>query len=87
MRTLKKMLLDEAHYKLIAIDLLEQQAIDADLKAIQIIFTGNFDPAWNATFFIINEVIKTVLDFSQVTVTVLWFYFIINSFLINIKSI
>ena len=45
MRTLKKMLLDEAHYKLIAIDLLEQQAIDADLKAIQIIFTGNFDPA------------------------------------------
>ena len=55
------MLLDEVHYKLIAIDLLEQQAIDADLKAIQIIFTGNFDPAWNATFFIINEVIKTVL--------------------------
>ena len=57
-------------YKLIAIDLSKQQALDADPKAIQQIdFTGNLDPDRNTTmFFIIEEVKQTILDFSQGTV-------------------
>ena len=42
------------HYKLIAIDLSQQQALDADLKAIQQInFTGNLARAAGATIFFI----------------------------------
>ena len=42
------------HYKLIAIDLSQQQALDADLKAIQKInFTGNLARAAGATIFFI----------------------------------
>ena len=48
------------YYETIAIDSSEQQALDADSKAIRkIIFTGNLDQAEGATmFFIIKEVKK-----------------------------
>ena len=61
------------HYKMIAIDLSKQQALDADPKAIQEInFTANLDREGNTTmFFIIEETKETVLDFSQGTVKVL----------------
>ena len=59
--------------KMIAIDLSKQQAIDADLKAIQPInFTGSLDlPAGATMFFIIEEVRETIFDFLQGTVQVL----------------
>ena len=61
------------HYKMIAIDLIKQQDLDADPRAIQQInFTANLDRAGNTTmFFIIEEAKETVLDFSQGTVKVL----------------
>ena len=61
------------YYKMIAVDLSKQQALDADPKAIQQInFTANLDRARNTTmFFIIEEAKETVLDFSQGTVKVL----------------
>ena len=61
------------HYKMIAIDLSKQQALDVDPKAIQKInFTGNLDGANNRVmFFIIEEMKKIILGFSQGTVKVL----------------
>ena len=61
------------HYKMTAIDLSNQQALDADLRAIQKInFTENVGRAGNTTmFFIIEAAKETVLDFSQGTVKVL----------------
>ena len=61
------------YYKMIAIDLSKQQGLDADPKAIQEInFTANLDRAGNTrTYFILEEVKETVLDFSQETVKVL----------------
>ena len=61
------------HYKMIAIDLSKQQALDANPRAIQQInFTANLDKAGNTTmFFIIEETTETVLDFSQGTLKVL----------------
>ena len=55
------------HYKVIAIDLSKQKALDVDPKAIQqISFTANLDRDGNTTMFIITEEAKeTVLDFSQ----------------------
>ena len=52
---------------MIATDLSKQQALDADLKAIQQInFTGNLDRPEGATIiFIIEEVKEIILDFSQ----------------------
>ena len=63
----------EDHYKMIAIDLSKQQALDADPRAIQqISFTANVDRTGNKTmFFIIEEATETVLDFSQGTVKAL----------------
>ena len=57
---------------MIAIDLSKQQALDADLKAIQQInFTVNPDQVGNTTtFFILEEVKKPILDFSRRTVRV-----------------
>ena len=54
------------NYKMIAIDLSKQQALDADPRAIQQInFTANLDKDGNTTtFFIIEEAKETVLDFS-----------------------
>ena len=56
-----------------AIDLSKQQALDADLRAIQQInLTANLDRNENTTmFFIIEETKETVLEFSQGTVKVL----------------
>ena len=62
------------YYKMIAIDIREQQGLDADPKAIQQInFTANLD--WDgdtAMFFMIEEAKETILDFPQGTVKVLW---------------
>ena len=62
------------YYKMIAVDLSKQQALDADPKAIQQInFIANLDWAGNARiYFIFEEPKETVLDFSQETVKVLW---------------
>ena len=63
----------KGNYKMIAIDLSKQQALDIDPRAIQQInVTANLDRAGNITmFFIIEEAKETLLDFSQGTVKVL----------------
>ena len=60
-------------YKMIAVDLSRQQALDADPRAIQQInFTANLDRAGNTrVYFILEESKETILDFSQGTVKVL----------------
>ena len=60
-------------YKMIAVDLSKQQAIDADPRAIQQInFTANLDRAGNTRIYsILEEAKETILDFSQGTVKVL----------------
>ena len=54
-------------YKMIAIDLSKQQALDADPKAIQQIdFTGNLEGDNGAIIsFIIEKAKQTVLDFKE----------------------
>ena len=61
------------YYKMIAIDLSKQQALDADPRAIQQInFAANLDRAGNKRiYFILEEAKETVLDFSQGIVKVL----------------
>ena len=61
------------NYKMIAIDLSKQHALDADPRAIQQInFTANLERDGNTTlFFIIKQAKETVLDFSQGTIKVL----------------
>ena len=58
------------NYKMIAIDLSKQQALDADSRAIQKTnFTANLDREGHTTmFFIIEEAKETVFKFSQRTV-------------------
>ena len=60
-------------YKIIAVDLSKQQALDADPRAIQQInFTANLDRAENTrVYFILEEAKETILDCSQGTVKVL----------------
>ena len=60
-------------YKMIAVALSKQQALDADPRAIQQInFTANLDRAGNTRVYVILEEAKeTILDFSQGTVKVL----------------
>ena len=60
-------------YKMIAVDLSKQQALDADPTAIQQInFPANLDRAGNTrVYFILEEPKETILDFSQGTVRVL----------------
>ena len=60
-------------YKMIAVDLSKQQALDADPRAIQQInFTANLDRAGNTRVYsILEEAKETILDFSQGTVKVL----------------
>ena len=66
-------------HKITAKDLSKQQALDANLKAIQQInLTRNVSGCNNRLFFIIEEEKETILAFSQGTVKVLWFYFIIS---------
>ena len=56
------------YYKMLAIDLSKQKALDADSKAIQQInFTRNLENQ-SAIFFIMEEAKETVLDSSQGTV-------------------
>ena len=66
-------------YKVIAVDLSKQQALDADPRAVQQInFTANLDRAGNARiYFILEGAKKTKLDFSQRTVKVLLICYII----------
>ena len=61
------------HYKIIAIDLSKQQALDADPRAIQQInFTANLDRAKNTTMFLITEEAKeTLFEFSKGPVKIL----------------
>ena len=61
------------YYKMIAVDLSKQQALDADPKAIQQInFTANLDRAVNTRlYFILEGAKETVFEFSQGTVKVL----------------
>ena len=63
----------EENYKMFAIYLSKQQALDAHPRAIQQInFTANLERAGNKTmFFIIEQAQETVFDFSQGTVKVL----------------
>ena len=69
-------LLDYSYFKdnckMIAIDLSKQQALDANLRAIQQVnFTRNLDRAGNITvFFIFEETKEAILNFSQGTVRV-----------------
>ena len=58
---------------MIAIDLSKQQALDAHPKAIQEIdFTANLDRDGDTTmFFIIEEMKKSIIGFSQGTIKVL----------------
>ena len=70
-------------FKMIAIDLNKQQALDADSKAIQQInFTANLDQDGKTTvFFLIEEVKETILfqifhkKLSKYCKCVLWNYF------------
>ena len=59
-------------YKMIAVDLSKQQALDAHPRVIQQInFTANLDRAGNTrVYFILEEAKETILDFSQGTVKV-----------------
>ena len=61
------------YYKMIAVDLSKQQALDTDLKAIQLInFTANLDRARRTRFcFILEEAKETAFEFPQGTVKVL----------------
>ena len=76
-------------YKMIAIDLSKQQALNADPRAIQqIIFTANLDRAGNRRIYLILEEAKeTILNFSQETVKVLKICYIIIFSLIKNDSI
>ena len=60
-------------YKMIAVDLSKEQALDAARRANQQInFTANLDRAGNTrTFFILEEAKESKLGFSQETVKVL----------------
>ena len=61
------------NYKMIAVDLSRQQALDADPRAIQQInFTANLDrPGNTRVYFILEESKETKLNFAQDTVKVL----------------
>ena len=60
-------------YKMIAVELSKQQALDSDPRAIQQInFTANLDRDGNTrVYFILEEAKETILDFSQGAVKVL----------------
>ena len=61
------------YYKMIAVNLSKQQALDTDPKAIQQInFTANLERVGNIRFYLILEEAKeTVTEFSQGSVKVL----------------
>ena len=59
-----------SYFKMIAVDISKQQALDADPNAIQQInFTANLDRTENARFyFILEEAKETVFEFPQGTI-------------------
>ena len=60
------------YYKMIAIDLSRQQALDANPRAIQQInFTANLDREKTRIYFILQEAKEIIFEFSQGTVKVL----------------
>ena len=61
------------YYKMIPIDLIKQQVLEAYPKTLkQINFTGNLDPAGNTTMlYIIEKAEETILNFSEGTMKVL----------------
>ena len=62
----------EKEYRLIAVDLSKQKALDADPKAIQqIIFTGKGDDEALTFFYILEKSKETMLQFSKGTTKVL----------------
>ena len=64
------------YYKMVAIELSKQRALDANPKAIQQInFAANLDREGNTMFSIIQEAKEIILDFSQGIVKVLGIYF------------
>ena len=64
--------------RLITIDLRKQQKLDADPKAIeQIDFMGNLEEDNATIFFIIEKAKESILDFSQGTVRVLKYCFVL----------
>ena len=71
------------YYKMLAIDLSKQQALDADPKTIQQInIAGNLNRGEDvndntAMFFIIEEAKETILNFSQGTIVNLIYFNII----------
>ena len=67
----------ENYYKMIAIALCKQEALDAYPKAIQQInFTGNLEQQ-ASIFFIVEKEKEIVTDFSQGTVKMFYFYFLL----------
>ena len=70
----------QEYYKLIAIDLSKQKKIDTSPKAIQKLnFPRNLEKDGDTElFFIIQEVIESILDFWKVAVKVLRFYFVLT---------
>ena len=64
-------------YQSISIDLSKQQKLVDDPKAIQHINTGSVDRAEGAIMLFIIEEAKFLKDFSNGTVIILWFYFIL----------
>ena len=59
-------------YKMIAVDLSKQQALDADPRAIQQInFTANLEEDNTRIYFILEDAKETILNFAQGTVKVL----------------
>ena len=69
-------LLDFAYFKddfrLIAVTLSKQKALDADSRAIQqIIFTGQVDDEALKVFYILEKSKETLLEFAKVTTKVL----------------
>ena len=60
------------HYKMIAMDLSKQQALDADRKAIQQInIDRNLDRDGSTTFFVIEKAKDTTFEFPKRTLRVL----------------
>ena len=64
------------NYKLIAVDLSKQKALDADSRAVQqIIFTGKITATQNNTrviiYYILEKSKETMLEFSKGTTKVL----------------
>ena len=67
----------EKNYRLIVVDLSKQKALDADSRAIkQIIFTGKITGTQNNTraiiYYILEQSIETMLEFSKRTTNVLY---------------